>query len=67
MLMLMPMLTMLALTVLLLPDASKAAAYDAAHEADDETKMPNAARQFAGANAVLLLLLMLLVVMLAMI
>ena len=61
------MLMMLALTLLLLPDASKAASYAAAHDADAETKMPNATRHLVGANDVLLLLLLLLVVMLVMI
>ena len=61
----MPMLMMLALTLLLLPDASKAAAHAAADDAHANAKMPNVACHLAGANAVLLLLL-LLVVMLVM-
>ena len=63
----MPMLMMLVLTLLLLSDASKAVAYDVAHDVDAETKMPNVARHLASANVVLLLLLLLLVVMLLMI
>ncbi len=61
----MPMLMVLALTLLLLPDASKAVAYVAIDDADAETKMPNATCHLAGANVVLMLLL-LLVVMLVM-
>jgi len=60
----MPMLMMLALTLLVLPDASKAAAYAAADDADAETKMLNAARHLAVANDVLLLLLLVMLVML---
>ncbi len=53
--MLMPMLMMLALTLMLLLDASDAAAYAAANDASADAKMPNAARHLAGAYAVLLL------------
>ena len=53
--MLMPMLMMLTLTLLLLPYASKADVYAAAHDADAEIKMPNAARHLAGVYDVLLL------------
>jgi hypothetical protein len=59
------MLMMLALTLLLLPHAFKADAYDVDDDVDAETKMLNVARHLANANDVLLLL-MLLVVMLMM-
>ena len=49
------MLIMLALTVMLLLDASDAAAYAAANDAIADAKMPNAARHLAGAYDVLLL------------
>ena len=65
MLMLIPMLLMLAMALMLLPDASKAVAYVVAVDADAETQMPNFACHLASANVVLLLLL-LLVVMLVM-
>ncbi len=52
--MLMPMLMMLALTLMLLLDASDAAAYAAANDTNADAKMPNAARHLAGAYAVLL-------------
>ncbi len=52
MLMLLPMLIMLALTLMLLLDASDAAANDA----NADAKMPNVARHLAGAYAVLLLM-----------
>ena len=55
----MPMLMMLALTLMLLPDAFKAAAYAAADDDDAETKMPNNARHLAYANDVMPLLLLL--------
>ncbi len=61
----MPMLMMLVLTLMSLPDAFDAAAYVAADDANAETKMPNATRHLAGANVVLMML-MLLVVMLVM-
>ncbi len=53
--MLMPMLMLLALTLMDLPDAFDVAAYAAADDANAETEMPNVARCLAGANAVLLL------------
>ncbi len=46
---------MLALTLMLPLDASDAAAYAAANDANADAKMPNAARHLAGAYAVLLL------------
>ena len=49
------MLMMLALTLRLLLDASNAAAYAAANDANVDAKMPNAARHLAGAYAMLLL------------
>ena len=61
----MPMRMMLVLTLMNLPDAFDVVAYDAADDANVETKMPNPTRHLAGANDVLLLL-MLLVVMLVM-
>jgi hypothetical protein len=52
----MPMLMMLALTLMLLLDAFDAAAFlTAANDANAEAKMPNAARHLAGAYVVLLL------------
>ena len=53
--MLMPMLMLLALTLMDLPDAFDAAAYAAADDANAETEMPNAARCLASANAMPLL------------
>ena len=53
--MLMPMLMMLALTLMLLLDASDVAAYADANDANSDAKMPNVARHLAGAYAVLLL------------
>ena len=52
MLMLMPMLMMLALTMVLLLDAYDATAYAAAHDAYAEAKRPNVARHLAGAYVV---------------
>ncbi len=52
MLMLMPMLMMLAPTLVLLLDVG---AYAAANDAGADAKMPNAARHLVGAYAVLLL------------
>ena len=46
---------MLALTLMLLLDASDAAAYAAANDANADAKMPNVARHLAGAYVVLLL------------
>jgi len=45
MLMLMPMLMMVALTLMLLLDASDAAAYAAANDANVDAKIPNDARK----------------------
>ena len=56
--MLVPMLMMLVLTLMNLPDAFDAAAYVVAADANAESKMPNATRHLAGANAVLMLLMM---------
>ena len=56
--MMMPMLMMLVLTLLNLPDAFNVDAYAAANDANVETKMPNATRHLVGANVVLLFLLM---------
>ena len=53
--MLMPMMMMLALTLMLLLDASDVAAYAAANDANADAKMPNVARHLAGAYVVLLL------------
>ena len=55
MLMLMSMLMMLALTPMLLLDASDAAAYAATNDANADANMPNDARHLAGAYVVLLL------------
>ena len=56
MLMLMPMLMMLALTLMLLLDAFDAAAFFAAsNDANADAKMPNADRHLVGAYVVLLL------------
>ncbi len=55
MLMLMPMLMMLALTMMLLLDASDAVAYAAAYDVNADAKMPNAARHLPRAYVVLLL------------
>jgi len=63
MLMLMPMLTMLALTLLLQLDVSKLAAYVSADDARAENKMPNVACHLAGDNVVLLMLLLLVVML----
>ncbi len=63
----MPMLMMLALTLLLLLDAFKVVAYVADDDVDAKHKMLNAARHLANANVVMLLLLLLLVVLLMMI
>ena len=55
MLMLMPMLMMLALTLMLLLDAYNVVAYAAANDSNVDAKMPNATRHLAGAYVVLLL------------
>ncbi len=54
------MMMMLALTLLLLPDAFKAVAYDVADDVDAETKMMNVARHLTDASGVLLLLVVVL-------
>jgi len=64
--MLMPMLMMLALTLLLLPGAFKAVVYVVVDNVDADTKMMNVARHLVDANVVMVLLL-LLVVMIMMI
>ena len=46
---------MLALTLMLLLDASDATAYAAANDANADAKIPNTARHLAGAYVVLLL------------
>ncbi len=55
MLMLMPILMMLALTLMLPLDAFDAATYAAANDANADAKMPNVARHLVGAYVVLLL------------
>ena len=55
MLVLMPMLVMLALTLMLLLNASDVVAYASANDANADAKMPNVARHLVGAYAVLLL------------
>ncbi len=53
--MLMPMLMMLALTLMIVLDSSDAVEYAAANDANAYAKMPNVVRHLAGAYAVLLL------------
>ena len=53
--MLMPMLVMLALTLMLLLCACDVVAYAAANDANAGAKMPNVARHLVGAYVVLLL------------
>ncbi len=53
--MLMPMLIMLALTLMIVLDSSAADEYAAANDANAYAKMPNVDRHLAGAYAVLLL------------
>ncbi len=55
MLMLVPMMMMLALTLMRLLDAYDDVAYAAANDANADAKMPNAARHIASAYDVLLL------------
>ncbi len=55
MLMLVPMMMMLALTRMRMLDASDAASYAAANDANADAKMPNVARHLVGAYVVLLL------------
>ena len=53
--MLMPMLMMLALTLMIVLDSFDAAEYAAANDANANAKMPNVVRHLAGAYVVLLL------------
>jgi hypothetical protein len=57
------MLMMLALALLLLPDAFKSVAYVVVDDVDAETKMLNVARHLANANVVMRLLLLLVVML----
>ena len=64
--MLMPILIMFALTLLLLPDAFKADAYEVVDDVDAPKKRPNVARHLISANDDMLLLLLVMLVMLMM-